>query len=89
MRIAATVAVYPLGQQDFRAINRAIEVLRSFSLTIDVQPMHTEIEGEATVVFEALQAAFNAAAEYGMTILVTTLTNVCGVEDSAESPTTS
>jgi len=47
--------------------------------------MHTEIEGEATIVFEALHAAFKAAAENGMTVMVTTLTNVCGVEDGTES----
>ncbi len=80
MRIAATIAVYPLGQQDFRAIDRAIAVLRSFPLNVDVQPMHTEIEGEAPVVFQALQEAFSVAAELGMTIMVVTLTNVCGVE---------
>lgn len=77
MMVAATVAVYPLRQQDYRGIEAAIAVLQSSGLSADVQPMHTELSGPIEDLFAALRAAFEAAAQYGTTVMVVTLTNAC------------
>jgi hypothetical protein len=48
MMVSATVAVYPLRQPDYRAIEDAIEVLTHSGLSADVQPMHTELTESST-----------------------------------------
>lgn len=77
MMVAATVAVYPLRQLDYRAIEAAIAALQESGLSVDVQPMHTELSGPAEEVFAALHRAFEVAASYGVTIMTVTLTNAC------------
>ncbi len=77
MTVAATVAVYPLRQPDYRAIESALEALRSSGLSIDIQPMHTELSGPLDEVFAALRAAFEAACQHGVAVMVLTLTNAC------------
>lgn len=83
MRVSVTVAVYPIGQHDFRAINTAIEIFRKYPLQVEVQQMHTELEGEVDVVFRALQEAFHQAAEFGLTIMTVTISNACSVLDKS------
>jgi uncharacterized protein YqgV (UPF0045/DUF77 family) len=77
MTVAATVAVYPLRQLDYRAIDAAIAALQHSGLAVDVQPMHTELSGPIEEVFTALRQAFERAAAYGVTIMTVTLTNAC------------
>ncbi|MDT7923225.1 MAG: YkoF family thiamine/hydroxymethylpyrimidine-binding protein [Chlorobiota bacterium] len=77
MMVSATVAVYPLRQPDYRAIEDAIEVLTHSGLSADVQPMHTELTGELDALFEALRQAFLAAARHGVVVMTLTLTNAC------------
>ncbi len=77
MTVAATVAVYPLRQPDYRAIEAAIAVLHNTGLSVDVQPMHTELSGPIEQVFSALRAAFEAAAAHGVAVMTVTLTNAC------------
>jgi hypothetical protein len=53
--ISATLAVYPLGQADYTAVDEAIDRLRATGVTVDVGSMHTQIEGDEASVFAALQ----------------------------------
>ncbi|MCS7176618.1 MAG: thiamine-binding protein [Candidatus Kapabacteria bacterium] len=84
MTVAATVAVYPLRQQDYRAVEAAVEALCSSGLEVDVQPMHTELSGSLDAVLDALRSAFQAAASYGVTVMTVTLTNACVVRSDYE-----
>ncbi|MEN3026525.1 MAG: YkoF family thiamine/hydroxymethylpyrimidine-binding protein [Chlorobiota bacterium] len=84
MTVAATVAVYPLRQQDYRAIEAAIEALRSSGLDVDVQPMHTELSGPLDAVLDALRSAFQVAASHGVAVMTVTLTNACVVRPDHE-----
>jgi uncharacterized protein YqgV (UPF0045/DUF77 family) len=77
MTVAATVAVYPLRQTDYAAVEAAIEALHSSGLPVEVQPMHSELSGSLEEVFAALRAAFEAAARYGVTVMTVTITNAC------------
>ena len=86
--IQATVAVYPIGQGDYAAVDRAIEQLRHAGLAMDVRAMHTEISGDAATVFAALAAAFRVAAEAGGVVMTVTVTNACPVPPSPDLATT-
>jgi uncharacterized protein YqgV (UPF0045/DUF77 family) len=77
--IQAMVAVYPIGQGDYTAVQRAIEQLRARNVSPEVQPMHTQIAGEESDVFAALQAAFAAASTTGAVVMTVTITNACPV----------
>lgn len=79
--IQATVAVYPLQQTDYAAVHRAINALQTADVSLEVQRMHTEIAGSSAAVFQALQAAYEAAAELGPTVMTVTLSNACPAND--------
>lgn len=81
MYLAATVAVYPLAQPDYRAVDRAIETLRSKELELQVQTMHTEVYGPDEALFSALARAYRAAAELGPVVMVVTITNACSAPE--------
>jgi uncharacterized protein YqgV (UPF0045/DUF77 family) len=75
--IQTTVAIYPLQQTDYEAVHRAISSLRESDVTVEVRAMHTEITGNSTAIFQALQQAYEAAAELGPTVMTVTLSNAC------------
>ena len=77
MIVTVQVAVYPLGQADFRAVDAAIETLRAAGLEVRVGSMHTEITGEVEVVFATLARAFADAAQFGGTVMTVTASNAC------------
>lgn len=77
--IQATVAVYPIGQADYAAVDAALEHLRAPGLETEVRAMQTEIGGPADAVFEALRAAFEAAADTGGVVMTVTVSNACPV----------
>jgi uncharacterized protein YqgV (UPF0045/DUF77 family) len=77
--IQATVAIYPLQQADYAAVHRAIDALRLAEVSLNIRAMHTEITGSEGAVFQALQAAYKAAAELGATVMTVTLSNACPV----------
>ncbi len=79
MVISASLAVYPMGQRDFRAVDAAIEALRAPGLEVSVGPMHTMVTGELREVFEAMARAFEAAAEHGGVVMTVTASNACPV----------
>ncbi|GAB4323988.1 MAG: hypothetical protein Kow0010_05720 [Dehalococcoidia bacterium] len=75
--IQATIAIYPLGNEDFRAIHRAIDALRAGGVELDVRAMHTELRGEPNAVFAAIRAAYDAAAAEGGVVMTVSVSNVC------------
>ncbi len=77
--ITATVAIYPVQQEGWDAVDRAIEALRAAGLEVEVRTMQTEVTGETAAVFRALQAAFEAAAESGGVVMGVTVSNTCPV----------
>lgn len=54
-------------------------------MTVEVRSMQTEIAGHSTAVFQALQKAYEAAAELGSTVMTVTLSNACPTRSA--SPT--
>jgi len=80
VRISAQVSVYPLAQEEILpGIDAAIAALPAPGLQVQVGPMSTLIAGDEEMVFAALRRAFAAAAAYGATIMVGTISNACDV----------
>ena len=77
--IQATLAVYPLQQAGYEAVHRAIDALRLSDVSVETQRMYTTSAGEQQAVFQALQAAFDAAACLGLTVMTVTISNACPV----------
>lgn len=77
--IQATVAIYPLGQADNAAIDIAITCLRESGLVAGVRSMHTELAGEASAIFRALERAYAAAGEHGGVVMTVSISNACPV----------
>ncbi len=86
MSVSAQVSVYPLGQMDLTpAIEAVWRALQAHGLNYHAGAMSTIVEGEEAVVFAALRDAFGAAAQYGGTVMVMTVSNAC---PPASSPAT-
>lgn len=78
MSVSAQVSVYPLGQSELDpAIEAVWKAFKSHGLTYQTSSMSTQLEGESGQVFAALQGAFAAASEYGGTVMVITVSNIC------------
>ena len=77
--ITATVAIYPMQQEGWDAVDRAIEALRAAGVEVEVRTMQTEVTGEAAAVFRALESAFEAAATLGGVVMTVTVSNTCPV----------
>jgi uncharacterized protein YqgV (UPF0045/DUF77 family) len=75
--IQASVAVYPLQQGGYEAVKRAIDAVRATGVRVEVQAMHSAIAGTQEAVFRALQAAYEAAASLGPTVMTVTISNAC------------
>lgn len=75
--IQATLAVYPLGEEGFRAVDRAVEALAASGVQYEVRAMQTEIAGEPDAVFRALRAAYDAAAAEGGVVMTVSISNAC------------
>lgn len=82
----ALFALYPLLQGDYRAVEKALAALEARGVAYRVFPTHTELSGEEEAVFLALQAAYQAAAGEGATVLWAVITNACGVGDPFRQP---
>lgn len=75
--IQATVAVYPLGEEGFRAVDRAIEALAASGIEYEVRAMQTELCGETGPIFDAIRAAYDAAAAEGGVVMTVAISNAC------------
>ncbi|MBM4431484.1 MAG: hypothetical protein FJ026_14240 [Chloroflexi bacterium] len=78
MLVSAQVSPYPLGQSDLSpAIQAVWKAFANHKLVYQSGSMSTVLEGEAATVFAALRDAFQAAAEYGGTVMAITVSNAC------------
>ena len=78
MAVSAQVSVYPLGQSDLSsAIDAVCAAFRAHGLRYKIGSMSTWLEGDEQAVFAALRDAYQAAAEYGGTVMVITVSNAC------------
>ena len=76
--LTAQVSIYPLRQPHLSpAIDAALAIWRERGLDVQPGAMSTLIAGEAEAVWEALRAAFAAAAACGETVMVVTVSNAC------------
>ena len=83
--IAAQVSLYPLGQTVLSpAIDEALRIFREHELEVYPGSMSTLISGESSVVFQALQHAFEQSAMQGEVVMVVTFSNACPVPSKEE-----
>lgn len=86
MAVKVLFALYPLLQGDYRAVEKALSALEESGVVYRVLPTHSEVSGEEGAVFQALQAAYLAAAEEGATVMWALFTNACEAHDPFRSP---
>ncbi len=78
MSIQAQVSVYPLGQNELEpAIEAVWKALASHRLAYQPGSMSTGLQGEPGQVFAGLRDGFKAACDYGGTVMVITVSNIC------------
>lgn len=76
--LTAQVSLYPLRQEHLSpAIDAALALWRERGLDVQPGAMSTLIAGDEASVWEALRAAFAAAAASGETVMVVTVSNAC------------
>ena len=76
--IAAQVSLYPLRKNSLgQKIVEALQIFREHGLEVVPGPMSSRIAGDNTIVFAALQKAFNHTAENSEVVMVTTISNAC------------
>jgi uncharacterized protein YqgV (UPF0045/DUF77 family) len=88
--ISAQVSLYPLGQVEIDLPIRAVwEALAVHGVRFEPGPMSTLVQGESHALFEALEAAFARAAQYGNAVMTVTVSNACPVTLPPEPPPSS
>lgn len=76
--ITAQVSLYPLRQESLSGtIEGALRTFQAHGLQVEPGAMSSLITGDDVVVFDALQAAFQHAAEEGHVVMVATFSNAC------------
>lgn len=79
--VTCQFAIYVLKTDaEDQAVERALAALRGLGVTPEAGTMSTLMQGDETLVFNALRAAFTAAAALGPTVLTATVSNACPVE---------
>lgn len=77
---SAQFALYPLGVAHLGPIlEEAIAAAQATGVTVEVGAMASVLQGEEDQVFDALRAAWHAAAGHGATVLVISVSNACPV----------
>jgi uncharacterized protein YqgV (UPF0045/DUF77 family) len=72
------VALYPLRQPALGPwIDEALRIFRGHGLHVEAGTMSSVITGETRVVFQALEAAFEAVAAEAYTVMTITVSNAC------------
>ena len=78
MKIQAEVSLYPLRQMDLaEPIQQFVESVRSNNLNVKVGSMSSVISGDSQAVFQALQKAFEHAAQKYEVVLTAKISNAC------------
>ncbi len=75
--VQASIAVYPLQQEGWEGVDRAVAAARAAGLPLEPGTMQSQVLGAAEHVFAALRAAFEAAAALGPTAMTVTVSNAC------------
>ncbi len=80
MFIEAQFSIYPLREQHLSpAIERAVEIIKSFGLPVETGSMSSITYGESEKVFKAMQAVMNKVGENKHLVLIVTFSNACPV----------
>ena len=78
MAVTAQFSLYPLRTQELGpALDAALAAVRTSPVSAETGVMSTLLEGSEEEIFEALRAAFRAAAAHGDAVLVATISNAC------------
>jgi uncharacterized protein YqgV (UPF0045/DUF77 family) len=78
MKIQAEISLYPLRQNDLtKPIQQFVESLKSNDLKVKTGPMSSVISGEASIVFQSLQKAFEQASKKYEVVLTIKISNAC------------
>jgi len=78
MKIQAEISLYPLRQNELtKPIRQFIELLENTKLKVKSGPMSTLVTGEAPVVFENLQKAFEGIAQRYEVVMTAKISNAC------------
>ena len=86
MAISVQFSVYPLRQERLGpAIEKALSVIRSHGLMVQIGPMSSVAWGDEDQVFKALKEAFAKSAEGGQVVWVLTLSNACPLPERARN----
>ena len=80
MFIEAQFSIYPLREQHLSpAIERAVEIIKSFGLPVETGSMSSITYGESEKVFKAMQAVMDKVGENKHLVLIVTFSNACPV----------
>jgi tRNA-Thr(GGU) m(6)t(6)A37 methyltransferase TsaA len=86
MDLTAQVSLYPLRELELAPlIDQAIEIFRQHGLEVTPGAMSTLISGNAANVFEALEHAFEGAAEDGEVVMMATFSKAFPSDDQRHS----
>ncbi len=89
MNIQAEISLYPLRVRNLGpAIERVLDTLKAAGVSVRPGTMSSIVAGDADVVFPAVAAAFQAAAEDHQIVLVMKVSNACPSADTLEGNST-
>jgi len=78
MKVQAEISLYPLRQNELtKPIRQFIELLETNKLKVEIGPMSTLVTGEAPVLFENLQKAFERLAQKYEVVMTVKISNAC------------
>jgi uncharacterized protein YqgV (UPF0045/DUF77 family) len=78
MKVQAEISIYPLRQNELtEPIQQFVKLLKNNKLKVEVGPMSTLVTGEAPVVFENLQKAFERLAQRYEVVMNAKISNAC------------
>jgi len=78
MKVQAEISLYPLRENELtKPIQQFVQALEDNNLSIEPGPMSTLVAGEAPVVFENLQKAFERLAEEYEVVMTAKISNAC------------
>ena len=78
MQISAQISLYPLGKEHLQEEIRAfVGMIEARGLHCTIGGMSTIVAGDSTVVFPALQEAFEYVASHGGYVMAATVSNAC------------
>ena len=82
MTIQAEISLYTLGEKSqLPAINDLINVLIKHGIEIEPGRMSSIISGDASILFPALQEAFETVSEDSQIVMTLKISNACPVPD--------